>query len=281
MGGGSILQKHSESFTALVLAGRRGASDEFADALTAADAAPHHALLDVGGVPMLLRVIRVLRECPEIGRIVVCIDEPSALDAVPELAQGLAAGSLECRSALDSPSRSVSDLLAKLTPGERALVVTADHALLTPEMVAHITRADANGADLLIAVVTSDVIRARYPETQRTWLKFRDVWISGANLFAFLTPEAQRAAEFWVRAERFRKQPWKLVRAFGLGALLAFLFRRLDLDAAFARVSHTVGARVRAVRMPWAEAAIDVDRPADLVLVNRILSEREDPTAPE
>jgi GTP:adenosylcobinamide-phosphate guanylyltransferase len=269
------LENHSESFTALVLAGRRGASDEFADALTAADAAPHHALLDVGGVPMLLRVIRVLRDCPEISRIVVCIDDPSALDAVPDLAQWLADGSLECRTALDSPSRSVSDLLLNVTAGERALVVTADHALLTPEMVTHITRADSDGADLLVAVVTSDVIRARYPETKRTWLKFRDVWISGANLFAFLTPEAQRAAAFWLRAERFRKQPWKLVSAFGPGALFAFLFRRLDLDDAFVRVSRTVGARVRAVRMPWAEAAIDVDRPADLVLVNRILAERE------
>lgn len=267
----------SESFTALVLAGRRGASDEFADALTAADAASHHALLDVAGVPMLLRVVRVLRDCPEISRIVVCIDDPAALDAVPELTDWLADGSLECRTALDSPSRSVSDLLTNVAPGERALVVTADHALLTPEMVAHIARADARGADLLVAVVTSDVIRARYPETKRTWLKFRDVWVSGANLFAFLTPEARRAAEFWVSAERFRKQPWKLVSAFGPGALLSFLFRRLDLDAAFARVSLTIGARVRAVRMPWAEAAIDVDRPADLVLVNRIFAEREAP----
>jgi GTP:adenosylcobinamide-phosphate guanylyltransferase len=269
------LENHPERFTALVLAGRRGASDEFADALTEADAAAHHALLNVDGEPMLLRVIRVLRDCPEIRRIVVCIDEPTVLGDVPELARWLSDGSLECRTALDSPSRSVSDLLTNVTPNERALVVTADHALLTPEMVAHITRADPDGADLLVAMVTSDVIRARYPETKRTWLKFRDVWVSGANLFAFLTPEAQRAAEFWVRAERFRKQPWKLVGAFGPGALFAFLFRRLDLDAAFERVSHTVGARVRVVRMPWAEAAIDVDRPADLVLVNRILAERK------
>jgi len=266
----------AESFTALVLAGRRGASDEFADALTASEAASHHALIDVGGVPMLLRVVRVLRDCPEISRIVVCIDDPSALDEVPELTRLRADGALECRTALGSPSRSVSDLLDQLGPDEPALVVTADHALLTPEMVAHVTRAEAGNADLLVAVVTSDVILARYPETKRTWLKFRDDWVSGANLFAFRTPAARRAAEFWVRAERFRKQPWKLVGVFGPGALLAFAFRRLDLDAAFERVSRAVGARVRAVRLPWAEAAIDVDRPADLVLVNRILSERRE-----
>lgn len=268
------MNSNPQSFTALVLAGRRGASDEFADALTASESASHHALIEVGGVPMLLRVVRVLRECPDIARIVICIDEPSALDAVPELARLRAEGALECRTALDSPSRSVADLLDHIGPSERALVVTADHALLTPEMVARVTRADAGDADLLVAVVTAEVILARYPETKRTWLKFSDDWVSGANLFAFRTPEARRAAEFWVRAERFRKQPWKLVGVFGPGALLAFLFRRLDLETAFARVSRAVGARVRAVRMPWAEAAIDVDRPADLALVNRILAER-------
>jgi len=268
------LENTAGSFTALVLAGRRGASDELADALTAADTARHHALIDVAGVPMLLRVVRVLRTCPEIGRIVVCIDEPAALETLPELTALRSQGLLEARSALDSPSRSVADLLANVAPGERVLVVTADHALLTRDMVEHITRADAGDADVLVAVVTADVIRERYPETRRTWLKFRDDWVSGANLFAFLTPEAARAAEFWVRAERFRKQPWRLVGVFGPRALLAFLLRRLDLDAALARVSTAVGARVRAVRLPWAEAAIDVDRPADLALVNRIIAER-------
>ena len=87
--------------------------------------------------------------------------------------------------------------------------------------------------------------------------------------------EAQRAAEFWGRAERFRKRPWRLVGAFGPVALLLFLLRRLDLEAALERMSRALGVRARAIRMPWAEAAIDVDRPSDLELVNRILAERE------
>jgi GTP:adenosylcobinamide-phosphate guanylyltransferase len=261
--------------TALVLAGRRGSSDAFADALAAADASGHHALLDVAGVPMLLRVIRTLRAAPGIGRIVVSIDDPGVLDGVPELRAALADGSLACRSALDSPSRSVADGLANAA-GEKVLVVTADHALLTPEMVEQMTtRAARDNADVLVALVAASTIRAAYPESTRTYLKLRGEWYSGANLFAFLTPEARRAAEFWVRAERFRKQPWKLVGTFGPVALLLFLLRRLDLDAAFERISRAMGVRVRAVRMPWAEAAIDVDRPADLELVNRIFADRE------
>jgi hypothetical protein len=79
---------------------------------------------------------------------------------------------------------------------------------------------------------------------------------------------------FWRRAERFRKRPWRMVGTFGPITLVLFLLRRLDLEAAFERVSRAVGARVRAIRMPFPEAAIDVDRPADLALVSRLLAER-------
>ena len=58
-------------------------------------------------------------------------------------------------------------------------------------------------------------------------------------------------------------------------SLLLFALGRLDLDAAFDRVSRAAKARVRPVRLPFPEAAIDVDRPADLALVSRILSRRE------
>ena len=58
----------------------------------------------------------------------------------------------------------------------------------------------------------------------------------------------------------------------GPSTLLAFALRRLDLDAALERVSHAMQVRVEAVRLPFAEAAIDVDRPSDLALVTRILA---------
>jgi len=264
-----------ERMTALVLAGRRGASDVLADALAAADASGHHALLDVAGVPMLLRVVRTLKASPSVGRIVVSIDDPAVLDTVPELRASLADGSLACRTALDSPSRSVLDALADTSAGEKLLVVTADHALLTTEMVEHFAAHASGDIDVLVAVVSATVIRAQYPQSTRTYIKLRDDWVSGANLFAFLTPEARRAAEFWGRAERFRKRPWRLVAAFGPLSLLLFLLRRLTLGAALERVSRAIGARARAIRMPWAEAAIDVDRPSDLELVNQILEERE------
>lgn len=259
--------------TAVVLAGRRGASDSLADDLASTTALRHHALVDADGVPMLVRVVRALRAIERIGSISVSIDTPEVLNDVPELRALLQDGALVARRAAESPSRSVSDAL-NAARGKAVLVVTADHALLTPHMLEHFLDRATPDADVWVGVVTSDVIRAEYPETQRTYLKFRNESISGANLFLFRTPAAARVAEFWVRAERFRKQPWRLVAVFGPRALIAFLLRRLGLDAALERVSELIGARVRAVRLPFAEAAIDVDRPADLELANRILAQR-------
>jgi len=259
------------AFTALVLAGQR----ESSDALAGVWGDQHRALLDVNGVPMLLRVVRTLRDARSVGRMIVSIDDPAALQGVDELEALLAEGALSVHTSLDSPSRSLLDALQGISQGEKLLVVTADHALLTCEMVDHFASAsDGDEADVHVALVPATLLRAHFPESKRTYLQMRDDGYSGANLFAFRTPEARRAVAFWRRAERFRKRPWRLVSTFGPVTLALFLLHRLDLEAAFARVSRAVGARVRPIRMPFPEAAIDVDRPDDLALVSRILAER-------
>ena len=263
----------STRFSALVLAGSRGGRG---DDLAAAQGERHRALIPVHGVPMLVRVIRTLRAAPSIGPLTVSIDDPTALDDVAERRALVASGALALRRSESSPSRSVVAVLESQPAGQPVLVTTADHPLLTPAMVEHFTQACASErADLCVGLVTATLLREHYPESTRTYLPMRDDLYSGANLFGFLTRDARRAAEFWVRAEALRKQPWRLALAFGPRALYLFWRRRLDLDSAFAQISDVIGCRVRAVRMPFAEAAIDVDRASDLALATQILARRE------
>ncbi len=253
------------AFDALVLAGSRGPTDPLAQH----QGVQHRALLEIEGVPMLLRVVRALRAASRIDRIAVSIDDPAALSAIPDLT----ANGAEVHRSLSSPSRSVLDVLERRGDADKLLVTTADHPLLTPEMVDHFAAADdGSQADVLVGVVARSLLRERYPDSTRTWIPLRGDRYTGANLFAFRTLEARRAARFWVRAERFRKRPWRLASVFGTGTLLALALRRLDLDAALEQVSRAMQARVEAVRLPFAEAAIDVDRPSDLALVTRILA---------
>ena len=155
------------------------------------------------------------------------------------------------------------------------LVTTADHALLDDAMLdAFFEAPEAEGADLRLAMVSRPTIEARFPEAKRTYLPFRGASYSGANLFHFRTPQSRRAVEFWRRIENERKRPWRIAKAFGWTTLALFLARRLDLDQAMARASRVVGARVSAVALPFAEAAVDVDKIEDLELVRKILSNR-------
>ena len=62
--------------------------------------------------------------------------------------------------------------------------------------------------------------------------------------------------------------------AIGPLTLLRFLLGRLTLAAAVQRLSAIIGASIAAVEMPFAEAAIDVDKPSDLALAERILAGR-------
>tara|TARA_B100001123_G_scaffold169597_1_gene195060 strand:- start:399 stop:629 length:231 start_codon:yes stop_codon:yes gene_type:complete len=61
----------------------------------------------------------------------------------------------------------------------------------------------------------------------------------------------------------------------GIGSLLRYVCGRLALTDALATFSKKLGLEARAIEMPFAEAAIDVDDLADLELVESIISARE------
>jgi GTP:adenosylcobinamide-phosphate guanylyltransferase len=259
------------SFTALVLAGSRGPDDPVARAA----GVPHKCLAPVAGVPMALRVVEALAASPGIDRIAVALEDPALVDQLPALRPLIAAGRCVLLATAATPSLSVQRALGELTDPLPLLVTTGDHPLLTPEIVAHFcAAARATAADLVAGLASAAAIRAAYPDAQRTYLRFREERYSGANLFAVLQPEGRRAVAFWRRVEQERKRPWRLVRAFGWRPLLAYLLGRLTLDDALARASSVIGARLAAVVLPQAEAAIDVDKPADLELVETILARR-------
>ena len=257
---------------AVVMAGRRSGEDLLAKAA----GAPHRALLEIEGEPMLLRVLRCLLGRPSIERVLINIDAPQLLDEIPEIVALREQGRVEILRSTDSPSLSVMESLdhAGLDDGP-VLVTTADHALLDDEMLdAFFETSHTTNADLTFALVPRTTILTRFPEAQRTYLPFRDESYSGANLFYFRTPNARRAASFWRRVENDRKKPWRIARAFGITTLVLFVLRRLDLTEGMARASKIIGAKITAVPLAIAEAAVDVDKLADLELVRRILSER-------
>ena len=155
------------------------------------------------------------------------------------------------------------------------LVTTCDHALLSPDMISHFIKAAQNsGADFCVGLASKNVVSATYPETKRTYLKFSDEAVSGCNLFYVANDKGRAAIEFWKDAQHLRKQPLKLARKIGVGVGLRYAVGRLSLQGAFDYAGRRISIKVAPILIPIAEAAIDVDKPADLALVETILSAR-------
>lgn len=255
-----------------MLAGRRGPTDLFAQGAGHS----HKALVPVAGVPMLVRVVQSLRAAREIHKIAISIDDPAILHSLGELRDLVDCGILSFHTSQRSPSRSVLDYWQNLPAGESLLITTADHPLLTAEMINHFCSAATHSdADVILGIVSATLFRARYPQSKRTFIRLRGESFCGTNLFALRGPQAGTAVQFWTRAEQFRKQPWRLASVFGPLNLALFALRRFDLAAAVRRASQVIGARIAVVPMPFAECAIDVDSLGDLATASRILGERE------
>lgn len=258
-------------WTAIVLAGRRPGEDAFATAhgVTA------KALIEVGGEPMLGRVVRTLLDCPDVGPIVVLGQEADAL-LRGRLSWIATHPRVSAAEGGDGISRSLLNVVGTPDAPYPVLVTTADHALLRREFVSTFL-ADAAGADVAFAVVDRWTVEALHPETKRTWIKFADGHYSGANLFALMTPRSRTTTEFWAGVEHDRKRALKLMARFGPEMFLRTITRTISLPEAAALAGKRFGVDIRAVTLPFAEAAIDVDKEADLELVERILAERPGP----
>jgi len=260
----------SPTITAIVLAGSRGPADPVA----AAAGVSHKALAPVAGVPMLARVLATLAAVPRIGRVVVLIERPDLVREHPAFARFRDRDWLTVVPAAPSPSRSVLAALDLPSMPAPCLITTADHPLLTPAMVEHFWAALPTDADAAVGLARAEIIQAAYPETRRTYLRFRDGATSGCNLFALRTPAARAVVTFWRRVEQDRKQPWRMIRLLGPGLLLAYALRRLTLEAALRALGRRTSTTLAAVDLPFADAAVDVDRPGDLTLAEAILAQR-------
>jgi len=252
------------SFTVLVMAGSRATGDPLAVATGAA----HKALAPVGGVPMLVRVLRTLHAAQSVGRIVVCgLDAATARGAVPET------DALEFVSGGDTPGASATHAIDALGLTAPILITTADHPLLTPETVDEFCATSAGlDADVTFGVTAGERVSDTFPGVHRTHYRFRDGGYCGCNLYALLSTNGLRAPVVWRRVEQHRKRPWRIVAALGPGLLLRFLLGRVALADITRLAQRRFGLRAVAVRLSDPAAGFDVDTYEQLMAAEAFLA---------
>lgn len=258
--------------TAILLAGSRPG----ADPLAAAAGLVWKALVPVGGRPMVDRVARALLAHPRIGTVVLMAQQPGALMDDPQtrwMADEPRIRPVESGAGISASLLAWMDGGAGAESRLPALVTTADNVLLDGAMIdAFLAR--VGDADIAAAMVERGVLMPAYPQSRRTWLKFRGGAWSGANLFWLGTPRAAGALRKWSAIEQDRKKGWKIISAFGPALLLGAGLRLLSIHQAIGRAGRRLGVTARIVPMPIPEACIDADKPEDVTLIESILAAR-------
>ena len=246
----------------MLLAGSRPGGDPFA----MANGVALKPLIPVAGEPMLLRPLRALLACPSITRIRVLTQDVVGIGAVVDD---------NLLITIDSSSRTIASTIASIladpTTTYPILITTADHALLTSEMVVKF-QDRAAGADLAIAVVEKGNLMSRLPQSHRTWIGFKGGRYSGANLFALGSAKAARAISLWASVEQDRKKGWRMLLAFGPALLLGAVLKLRTIDQSLAQIGKKLGINLTAIVMDDPLAAVDVDKPSDLALVEAIIA---------
>jgi molybdopterin-guanine dinucleotide biosynthesis protein A len=252
---------------AVVIAG--GTPDAY-DPLYAFTKGAPKAMLDIAGRAMAQWVLDALQAAPCVRQIVVV---------------GLPA---ECGLYGDKIRTFVPDqggLLPNVKAGMHAarqldpaashvLVVASDVPAITPEMIDwRIGCAMETDCDLDYVVVERQVMEDRFPESNRSYVRLKDVEVCGGDVNVVRIDLAAND-DLWNRILAARKSPLRQAALVGVDTLLLMLTRRQDLEQMAYRVSRRLHLAGQVHRAPYAELAMDIDKPHQLEILRRELAQQ-------
>ncbi len=230
----------------------------------------HKALLPVGEKPMVLSVFDAAVQSEYKPEIYISTDDSdieTMKTSVPF-------------TALPSENSAVNSLVRSLErlpeDTDWALFISADHPLLTTEMVDYfVTEVLNSDLDFCAAVVGKKLVQQHYPESKRTYLPVKGDAFSGANMYMINKKAFGGRSEYLETVDKNRKAHWKSIFGLDFLSIIQGVFRQLTIQELVARANPLVGCRCGVIEMPWAECCMDVDKPSDKVIAEEILAKRK------
>lgn len=234
----------------------------------------HKCLINMHGRKLIEHVLLSLSQSSRIDKITVSIDDVSVLEEVElykELREAGRARAVEAGSNLFTSVQAAVDSEDKVP----TIITTADNVLLTTDMIEHFcAELEASGAEAALGIAQKETILAKYPNGQKKFHKFADGEYANCNMYAVMTMDAVRAGKIFETGGQFAKSKERIFKAFGLWNAIAYKIALYTLDKGMERLGKRFGVKIAAIRMPFAEAPIDVDNPRTKAIANEILGER-------
>ena len=159
--------------------------------------------------------------------------------------------------------------LAKHNPAAGQLLLSsADIPAVTSEIIdAFVDMCRPFHSTLYYSLVLKETIEARFPGSRRTFVPLRDAQVAGGDIFIASPKAANADPELLNALASGRKAAWKLARIVGYRVLLRFLLRRLNISDIAELATRMAGYPVEIIVSPFAEMAMDVDKPQQVELL--------------
>ncbi len=231
------------------------------------------AMLDIAGKPMVQWVLDALGNAKKVDNVIII--------GLPKEAE------ITCKKPtyhIPNQGRMLANIEAgirkmrEINPqAEYVLSVSSDIPAITGEMIDWLVdTAMQSKHDIYYGVVKKEIMEARYPGSNRTFTKLADMEVCGADIHIAhhsMTTDPVHLAKWEVLIGK-RKQPLKQAASIGFLTLLLLLLGRLSLEDAVKRATKKLNFTGRAIIFPYAEAAMDVDKPHQLEILRADLEKK-------
>jgi len=114
--------------------------------------------------------------------------------------------------------------------------------------------------DFYYNVLERQTMETRYPDSHRTYVRFKDYELCGGDMNAIRRSMANLDNPITLKLYQTRKNPIKQASLFGISFLFKLLTRQLRLHEAVKTVSQKLKIKGQAVICPFAEIGMDVDK---------------------
>jgi len=163
-------------------------------------------------------------------------------------------------------------LLSFPDPSQYALIAASDVPAVTPEVIDWVSEQTVKlQKDLVYTVVSKPVMEKRFPESKRSYIPLKDISICGGDINAINLTKVNYDNPIYRKLIDARKNALKQASLLGFDTLLLILFRAITLEQTEKRVCKRLGVSGRVLPSPYAEIAMDVDKPGQLKILRNDL----------
>lgn len=225
-------------------------------------------LVPVAGRPLVEWVLDAFRAADSVNEIAVVIPTAENLGGWVDRVDKLVVSN---RDFMDNAIAGA----AAFRTDRPVVIATGDIPLLTGEAVDDFVDAGlATGAAFVYPLIRRESVDAAYPGAQRTYFRLKDGRFTGGNAMIVDPLLLPTLRELGQRMFNDRKNAVALVRTAGFAFVLKFLLGRLVPDDLADKIRELLGGTGAAVVLDDPSIAMDVDKPADLVLAERVIFDR-------